>query len=182
MKYTIKFSPFHEEERAIFENLCHLVNLEWVDLQRQVLTDSMTATLVVEGHRDDVAEFELKCALLTSIVSEVVPEHASDLPMTDMDFEVTFKVQAKFADRTEAAERLYKVIQRAVMPNCDLEMRVSDLQVWGPIGQHMRATYRWVAAPGKEIVIANVASAGVGWFAEHASVTPEHIMSAYFEE
>ena len=50
------------------------------------------------------------------------------------------------------------------------------------IGQHMRATYRWVAAPGKEFVVANTASIGVGLFAEHASVTPEHVGSLMFSE
>lgn len=55
-------------------------------------------------------------------------------------------------------------------------------EVWGPIGQHMRATYRWVAAPGKEIILPNTSAAGVGWFATHASAVPEHYMSVYFEE
>lgn len=131
MKYTIKFSCFEEHEQQIFKNLCQLVNLEWVDLQRE---DGiyMPADLIVEGARDDVAEFELKCTLLASTIIEVVPERASDLPVTDMDFEVTFRIRAKFSDRTEAAERLYKVIQRAMSPNCDLEMIMSELQVWGP--------------------------------------------------
>ena len=58
----------------------------------------------------------------------------------------------------------------------------TDEEVWGPIGQHMRATYRWNAAPGKEIVVANVASEGVGLVASHASVTPEHYGSLDFSE
>lgn len=58
----------------------------------------------------------------------------------------------------------------------------TDEEVWGAIGQHMRATYRWVAAPGKEIVIPNTASVGVGLVASHASVTPEHVGSLYFSE
>ncbi len=55
-------------------------------------------------------------------------------------------------------------------------------EVFGPIGMHMRATYRWVAAPGKEIVVSDAANVGVGWFAAHASVTPEHTLMAYFSE
>ena len=55
-------------------------------------------------------------------------------------------------------------------------------EIWGPIAQHMRATYRWAASPGKELVIPNTASVGIGWFADHASVTPEHLMSIYFSE
>ncbi len=58
---------------------------------------------------------------------------------------------------------------------------VTDEEVW-IIGQHMRATYRWVAAPGKEIVVPDIAAEGVGWLANHASATPEHIMSVYFSE
>ena len=55
-------------------------------------------------------------------------------------------------------------------------------EVWGPIGQHMRATYRWVATPGKEIISSVTAATGVGFFADHASVTPEHTLSLYFAE
>lgn len=49
-------------------------------------------------------------------------------------------------------------------------------------GQHMRATYRWVAAPGKEWVIPNTAGALIGFFATHASVTPEHLVTGFFSE
>ena len=59
---------------------------------------------------------------------------------------------------------------------------VADGEVVGPFGQHMRATYRWVAAPGKEIVVANVAAEGVGFFADHASATPEHHVDVFFSE
>ncbi len=58
----------------------------------------------------------------------------------------------------------------------------TDEEVWGPLGQHMRATYRWVAAPGKEIVVPDTASVGVGLVATHASVTPEHTGALYFSE
>ena len=58
----------------------------------------------------------------------------------------------------------------------------TDEEVWGPIGQHMRATYRWVASPGKEIIVANVAAEGVGLVATHASVTPLHKGSLDFSE
>jgi hypothetical protein len=33
---------------------------------------------------------------------------------------------------------------------------------WGPMGVNQRATYRWVAAPGGEIVCPSTAAAGVG--------------------
>ncbi len=50
------------------------------------------------------------------------------------------------------------------------------------IAQHMRATYRWVAAPGKEIVMPDTANTGIGFFADHASVTPEHVVGVFFSE
>ncbi len=50
------------------------------------------------------------------------------------------------------------------------------------IAQHMRATYRWVATPGREIVSSVTASTGIGFFAVHASSTPEHVLSLYFSE
>ncbi len=55
-------------------------------------------------------------------------------------------------------------------------------ELFGPMGLHMRATYRWVAAPGKEFVIPNTAGAGIGWFANHASVTPLNQCGVYFSE
>ncbi len=58
----------------------------------------------------------------------------------------------------------------------------TDEEVIGGFGQHMRATYRWVAAPGKEIVVADVAAEGVGLVASHASVTPEHVGELFFAE
>ncbi len=58
----------------------------------------------------------------------------------------------------------------------------TDEEVLGAFGQHMRASYRWVAAPGKEIVVPDTASVGVGLVASHASVTPEHLGSLYFAE
>ncbi len=58
----------------------------------------------------------------------------------------------------------------------------SNEEVWGPVAQHMRATYRWVSAPGKELVSSVTASTGIGFYAEHASVTPEHVLSLYFSE
>lgn len=58
----------------------------------------------------------------------------------------------------------------------------TDEEVVGPFGQHMRVTYRWVAAPGKEIVVPNTASVGLGFLASHVSVTPEHLISAFFSE
>ncbi len=58
----------------------------------------------------------------------------------------------------------------------------TDEEVLGAFGQHMRATYRWVATPGKEIIIANSASVGVGLVASHASVTPEHVGELFFSE
>ena len=45
---------------------------------------------------------------------------------------------------------------------------------------NQRATYRWVAAPGGEIVIAATANAGVAWAAFHASYASTHEVTAHF--
>ena len=45
---------------------------------------------------------------------------------------------------------------------------------------NQRATYRWVAAPGGEIVLPATANAGVGWTAFHASYTGSHEVTAHF--
>lgn len=45
---------------------------------------------------------------------------------------------------------------------------------------NQRATYRWVAAPGGEIVIPATANAGVSWAAFHASYTGSHEVTAHF--
>ena len=58
----------------------------------------------------------------------------------------------------------------------------TDEEVLGEFGQHMRATYRWVAAPGKEIVVPDTASVGVGLVATHASAVPIHVGGLYFSE
>ncbi len=54
-------------------------------------------------------------------------------------------------------------------------------EVW-EIAQHMRATYRWVAAPGKEIVMPDTANTGIGFFSIHASITPVHNIGVFFSE
>ena len=54
-----------------------------------------------------------------------------------------------------------------------------DTPVWR-IAQHLRATYRWVAAPGKEIVMPDTANTGVGFFSIHASQVPEHNIGVFF--
>ncbi len=47
---------------------------------------------------------------------------------------------------------------------------------------NQRATYRWVAAPGGEIVIPATANAGVSFAAFHASYVQEHSVSAHFTD
>jgi hypothetical protein len=50
------------------------------------------------------------------------------------------------------------------------------------IGRHMRATYRWVAAPGAELVWPATAANGLGFRSEHASATHIERFHAIFEE
>ncbi len=48
------------------------------------------------------------------------------------------------------------------------------------IAQHMRATYRWVAAPGKELVMPVTANTGIVFTANHASNNAVHELGVYF--
>ena len=80
-------------------------------------------------------------------------------------------------DTADAAAGTTSLVNHTVEPASYL-----TTEVWGPIAQHMRATYRWVAAPGKEIIMPDTANTGIGFFADHASVTPEHVMSVFFSE
>ncbi len=50
------------------------------------------------------------------------------------------------------------------------------------IGRHMRATYRWVAAPGSEFVYPATAANGFGFRSEHASATHDEGWHAIFDE
>ena len=50
------------------------------------------------------------------------------------------------------------------------------------IGRHMRATYRWVAAPGAELVWPAVASNGLGFRSEHGSASHVERFHAIFAE
>ena len=49
-------------------------------------------------------------------------------------------------------------------------------------GINQRAGYRWVAAPGGEIVVPDSANAGIGWQPSHASFTGNVEVSAHFTE
>jgi len=49
-------------------------------------------------------------------------------------------------------------------------------------GLNARATFRWVASPGMEIVIPATANVGVGWWTDHASATTDHRVTAAFFE
>ncbi len=50
------------------------------------------------------------------------------------------------------------------------------------VGRHMRATYRWVAAPGAEFVYPATSANGFGFFPGHASAATEEIVTAIFQE
>ena len=45
-----------------------------------------------------------------------------------------------------------------------------------------RATFRWVAAPGGELVSEAVAASGIGWSTLHASATTDYGVQAYWHE
>ena len=45
-----------------------------------------------------------------------------------------------------------------------------------------RATFRWVAGPGKELVTPATAASGLGWATLHASATTDYGVQAYWSE
>ena len=45
-----------------------------------------------------------------------------------------------------------------------------------------RATFRWAAAPGSELVIPATNDAGIGWVCFHASATTDYRVTAMHEE
>ncbi len=57
---------------------------------------------------------------------------------------------------------------------------VTNTEGW-KIAQHMRATYRWVAAPGKDIVVPDTTANGVALVA-FGPGAPVHTGSLYFSE
>ena len=50
------------------------------------------------------------------------------------------------------------------------------------VGRHMRATYRWVAAPGSEFIWPATDNNGFGFKPIHASITSDEQVTALFEE
>jgi len=49
-------------------------------------------------------------------------------------------------------------------------------------GLNARATFRWVASPGMEIIIPATANVGVGFWTDHASATTDHRATAAWLE
>ncbi len=47
---------------------------------------------------------------------------------------------------------------------------------------NQRASYRWVAVPGGELVIPNTANVGIGWQPSHASYTGNVEVTSHFTE
>ncbi len=50
------------------------------------------------------------------------------------------------------------------------------------IGLNLRATFRWVAAPDGEMMVAAVDNEGLVWICNHASATDEMRVTAHFAE
>ncbi len=47
---------------------------------------------------------------------------------------------------------------------------------------NQRASYRWVAAPGSELIVPATANNGIGWRAEHGSFTGDTECGIFFQE
>ena len=66
--------------------------------------------------------------------------------------------------------------------NHTVEPTYTANEILHKIAMNQRATYRWVAAPGKEFVLPATANNGAGWFSDHASFTGVVNVHAIFEE
>ena len=65
--------------------------------------------------------------------------------------------------------------------NHSIEPTYTTTLIYLNIAANMRATYRWVASPGGEFVMAASATAGIGIFAT-GNTADEHRVSAHFEQ
>lgn len=54
--------------------------------------------------------------------------------------------------------------------------------MWGPMGFNQRATYRWVASPGGELVFPAIAAAGLGMQCKSAAYTGQTDVDFYHME
>lgn len=66
--------------------------------------------------------------------------------------------------------------------NHTVEPTYTANEILWKIAANQRATYRWVAAPGSELVLPATAANGVGFFTDHASFTGVVNVHALFEE
>ena len=72
--------------------------------------------------------------------------------------------------------------QSKALENCTTEPTYTANQELLEIPLNHRATFRWVAAPGGELVTPATNNAGVGFKAIHASATTDFRMGAMWEE
>lgn len=104
---------------------------------------------------------------------------------TPADNAITLRFQ-----RTTAAATMTSVVAEALDPDDPASRTTTgeNVTVEGTLGGipifeqiiNQRATYRWVAAPGGEIVIPASADNGLSWASFHASYTGSHEVSANF--
>lgn len=58
----------------------------------------------------------------------------------------------------------------------------SSAYVWGPMGINQRATYRWVAAPGGQLVMVGTATTGLGFQVKSTNYTGQTDCIIYHQE
>ena len=70
----------------------------------------------------------------------------------------------------------------AYLGNHSAEPTYTSGEIFWQAGVNQRATFRWVAAPGSEIVLPASATAGAGLYGMHASYTGLYTGTILFEE
>ena len=79
-------------------------------------------------------------------------------------------------DPADAASLIVGLSNTTIEPTYTANEELFDL------GRHMRATYRWVAAPGAEFVLPATAANGWGFRSEHATATHDEAVFTIYDE
>lgn len=142
----------------------------------QTLTTSLTTALTV-GSNAATAQ------------RNYITEYLLSIALTPSDSQITWTVQRCSALGTSSAvtpgqiNPADRAPQAAVGENHTVEPTyTANAFLLESLYLNARATFRWQAPPGGELVHAATVGAGIGWQALHASRTEDFAVSALWEE
>lgn len=142
----------------------------------QTLTSSLTTALTVGSNA-------------VTAQRNYITEYVLSIALTPSDSQITWTVQRCSALGTSTAitpgqiDPGDRAAQAAVGSNHTVEPTyTANAFVLQTMFLNARATFRWQAAPGREIIHAATVGAGIGWQALHASRTEDFAVQAFWEE